>query len=181
MPTEDPKQPLQAQLQEKRYPYSAYTSGLPQDNYNRGSTYYPTPLSYGSYRQQENRGSTYYPQPVSQIGEKEQLRSAGSTDNVSIKLIGNEDEFITKISSIKGEFKEKAEVERREYKQSKVEASNLNPPQNHQEISKELRPENAIRVLNDSNWVSKPSDLLSDGSILRRNNIRFGIKLKQKQ
>lgn len=29
--------------------------------------------------------------------------------------------------------------------------------------------------------MSKPSDLYSDGSILRRNNIRFGIKLRKKE
>lgn len=29
--------------------------------------------------------------------------------------------------------------------------------------------------------MSKPSDLHSDGSMLRRNNVRFGIKLRKKE
>ncbi len=37
------------------------------------------------------------------------------------------------------------------------------------------------RGLNDSNWQSKASDFYSDGSILRRNNIRFGVKYKKKE
>lgn len=46
---------------------------------------------------------------------------------------------MTKLGSMKGELKDKAEFERREYKEFKVEASNLNPhkqdPPKHQ-----LRP-----------------------------------------
>ncbi len=83
----------------------------------------------------------------------------GSTENVSIKLIGNEDEFITKISNIKGELKEKAEVERREYKDFKVEAPNPKTHHLHADKreSKELKVDNTLRLLNDSNWVSKTS------------------------
>jgi hypothetical protein len=36
-------------------------------------------------------------------------------------------------------------------------------------------------ALNESNWFSRMSELHSDGSILRRNNIRFGVKLQKKE
>jgi hypothetical protein len=36
-------------------------------------------------------------------------------------------------------------------------------------------------LLNESNMFSRMSELHSDGSILRRNNIRFGVKLPQLQ
>ena len=35
-------------------------------------------------------------------------------------------------------------------------------------------------ALNESNWFSRMSELHSDGSILRRNNIRFGVKLNRR-
>ena len=63
------------------------------------------------------------------------------------------------------------EVERREYREQKVEAASPSPPM--------LSPSNP-RALNDSNWMTRPSDLYSDASVLRKNNVRFGIKAKKR-
>ena len=58
----------------------------------------------------------------------------------------------------------------------------VQPGRTKQELKGDLSPTFTPKnALNESNWFSRMSELHSDGSILRRNNIRFGVKLQKRE
>lgn len=122
-------------------------------------------MPYQSYNPNQQRVSTNY--VVNGHYAEDGTHQLGEMIESSHKKVEAEDKFITSVN-YRGQAADRIfgpsqakyiEVERVENYEPKVESGSPLSKGN-----------------NDSNWWSKPSELYSDGSILKNNNIRFGVK-----